>query len=258
VLVTGGTTSNNLSTPNNPLNGSYLGGQADGYIMKYNAAGNSLLAGTYIGTSSYDQAYFVEVDTSNNVYVTGQTMGNYPVVGNVYSNNGSRQFITKLDNNLSRIIYSTRFGQANAGTINISPTAFLVDRCENVYVAGWGGATNRNGQHHYGAVNRLLGSTVSMPLRDAIQSTTDGSDFYIIVLEKDARNLLFGSYMGGNNLSGFGEHVDGGTCGLTVRELSIMQYVPAVEDSPTSRRHPELQDQEIIVRTVTLLLSKLS
>ncbi|MEZ4687178.1 MAG: SBBP repeat-containing protein [Bacteroidia bacterium] len=32
-------------------------------------------AGTYIGTSQYDQSYFIEVDTSNNVYVTGQTMG---------------------------------------------------------------------------------------------------------------------------------------------------------------------------------------
>ena len=213
VLVTGGTTSNNLNVPNNPLNANYLGGPADGFIVKYNAAGNSLVAGTYIGTSSYDQSYFIEVDTSNNVYVTGQTMGNYPVVGNVYSNNGSRQFITKLDNNLSQIIYSTRFGQANAAGINISPTAFLVDRCENVYVAGWGGTTNNNTQnHHYGAVNQLLGSTISMPLQDALQTNTDGSDFYIIVLERDGRNLLFGSYMGGNNLSGFGEHVDGGTC----------------------------------------------
>jgi gliding motility-associated-like protein len=213
VLVTGGTTSNDLSVPNNPLYGSYQGGPADGFIMKYNSGGNNLLAGTYIGTNRYDQSYFIEVDTSNNVYVTGQTSGNYPVVGNVYSNNGARQFITKLDNNLHRIIYSTRFGQANAANINISPTAFLVDRCENVYVAGWGGSTNNStGAHHYGAANGLLGATVGMPLRDALQTTTDGSDFYIIVIERDARNLLFGSYMGGNNLSGFGEHVDGGTC----------------------------------------------
>ena len=38
-------------------------------------------------------------------------------------------------------IYSTNFG-TNATTPNISPTAFLVDRCENVYVSGWGGSTN--------------------------------------------------------------------------------------------------------------------
>jgi hypothetical protein len=48
-----------------------------------------------------------------------------------------------------------------------------------------------------------------LPLtNDAQQRTTDGTDFYNIVLAKDASSLLYASYFGGN---GTIEHVDGGT-----------------------------------------------
>ncbi|MFB0924789.1 MAG: PKD domain-containing protein, partial [Vicingaceae bacterium] len=43
---------------------------------------------------------------------------------------------------------------------------------------------------------------------DAQQSTTDGSDFYIMVLEDDASGIFYGSYFGSASAS---EHVDGGT-----------------------------------------------
>ncbi len=41
------------------------------------------------------------------------------------------------------------------------------------------------------------------------KSTTDGSDFYFFVLERDAQNILFASFFG--QVGGSGEHVDGGT-----------------------------------------------
>src|SRR6202008_52362 len=43
---------------------------------------------------------------------------------------------------------------------------------------------------------------------DAMQTTTDGTDFYFFVMAKNAQNILYGSYFGGN---GSIEHVDGGT-----------------------------------------------
>jgi PKD repeat protein len=43
---------------------------------------------------------------------------------------------------------------------------------------------------------------------DAMQSTTNGCDFYFIVLSRDAAALQYGSYFGGNLSE---EHVDGGT-----------------------------------------------
>ena len=204
IFVGGGTESGNFPTPGG-VTQSYQGGNADGFVVKVNNNGSSLVRGTYLGTDDYDQVYLLDLDRNNDVYVVGQTEGVYTIVnppaGSVYSNNGGKQFITKLGNNLSAISYSTVFGSNNANRPNISPTALLVDRCDNVYVTGWGGSTNPSG------------STNGMPTTsDAFDTSTDGSDFYTIVLSRDAQNLVYGSYFGGNNNNGeAGDHVDGGT-----------------------------------------------
>lgn len=57
------------------------------------------------------------------MYIVGQTSGAYPVTASVYSNPGSSQFITKLNSDLSEIIFSTVFGSGSS-IVNISPTAF--------------------------------------------------------------------------------------------------------------------------------------
>ena len=65
---------------------------------------------------------------------------------------------------------------------NISPGAFLVDRCENVYVSGWGGALNSG----RGFANS--GTSGLTTTSNALQKTTDGSDFYFFVLERGAKS----------------------------------------------------------------------
>src|SRR5690606_23150012 len=79
---------------------------------------------------------------------------------------------------------------------------FLVDVCGFIYASGWGGSVNTSW-------NSLTGNTFGMPITaNAFQSTTDGSDFYFIVLGPDATYLEYATYFGGN---GSAEHVDGGT-----------------------------------------------
>lgn len=178
-------------------------GTADGFVAKLSNNGNNITAATYLGTSSYDQAFILDIDRSNNVYVFGQSLGSYPVTQGVYSNTNSRQFIHKLNNNLNTTAYSTTFGRASYSFINISPTALLVDVCENVYAVGWGGSVNSDFQFN-------AGTTFSMPVtQDAYQSITDGSDFYLISLSRDATSLVYATYFG--EIGGVGDHVDGGT-----------------------------------------------
>lgn len=209
VYFTGGSTGPGL--PVSP--GAYqpaFGGVTDGFVAKLAANGSTILNCTYIGTNLYDQTFLIELDEDFNVYVTGQTESNgFPVVPpagqSVYQVPNSKQFIMKFDNNLG-LLFSTKFGSSGGQFPNISPTAFLVDRCDNIYVTGWGGITNSN----------LPGSTtVGMPLTaNALKLNTDGSDLYLIVLSRNAQTLVYGSYLGGNNGFGAfsGEHVDGGTC----------------------------------------------
>ena len=136
------------------------------------------------------------MDDFEDVYIIGQTLGNYPVVNASYSNPNSPQFIHKLNSSLTSTEYSTVFGSGSLAAVNISPTAFLVDKCGNVYVSGWGGGFNS--ATGGAAFNPIAGGSVlGMPLTvDAQQSTTDGSDFYFFVMERDATGLLYGSYLG--------------------------------------------------------------
>lgn len=196
IYVTGGTRSSNFPSTAGAYKTSHNGGKADGYITKIKKDGTAILFSTFIGTNAYDQTYFVQLDKNSDVYVVGQTEGAMPVTAGVYNNPGSGQFITKLNASLSTLIFSTVFGNGS-GSPNISPSAFLVDYCENIYVSGWGG-------------NIITGpGTFGMPLTaNAIQSTTDGFNFYLFVLSTDATSLLYATYFGGAQSL---EHVDGGT-----------------------------------------------
>ncbi|MFZ5552217.1 MAG: PKD domain-containing protein [Bacteroidota bacterium] len=195
IYVCGGTISSDFPVTGSALQPTFQGGTCDGYIVSLDPLTGAQVKGTYLGTNSYDQTYLIEIDINDDVYVTGQTKGAWPVSGGVYSNANGKQFIHKLDPSLSATIYSTVFGSGNT-TINISPTAFLVDNCENVYVSGWGGNVN------------VEGNTAGLAVTsDAYQLTTDGSDFYFIVLERDANSLLYATFFGGPPA----EHVDGGT-----------------------------------------------
>lgn len=194
VFVTGGTESTNFPVTSGALQSTKAGG-IDAFIASFNGITGAQVNGTYLGTSSYDQSYFIEIDNSNDIYVLGQTKGNWPVSSGVYNNNNGRQFVHKLNPSLTSTILSTRFGSGGAN-INISPNAFLVDNCYNVYVSGWGGTTNNEG------------STTGLAVTpDAFDASTDGSDFYFLVLERDFQSLLYASFFGGSPA----EHVDGGT-----------------------------------------------
>ncbi len=217
LVVAGGATSNNLPTTAGVLFPVYQGASADGFIGKISNDGKTLNALTYFGTASYDQVYIVQMDKNQNIYVYGQSesMDGTLVKNALYSSVNSGVFVSKLANDLKSIIWSTTFGSGD-GKINLSPTAFMVDLCNKVYLTGWGspnggfeGLANYlvdpSGNTGYNGARGTAGLTVTP---DAFQSTTDGSDFYIMVLEADASAISYASFFGGNQTE---EHVDGGT-----------------------------------------------
>lgn len=206
LYVAGGTASNNFPIRGNPIYGAYRGGICDGFIAHVSADGSSILQSTYMGanTVAADQVYGIQLDSRGFVYIMGTTEGSWPIQPPpntaTFYNDNSKQFIAKLQPDLSAFVYSTTFGK-NASTPSISPVAFLVDRCENVYVSGWGGGIDID-------LRYPNSNTRGLPLKSPLQRTTDGQDFYFFVLQRDATDILFGSYFGGN---GTYEHVDGGT-----------------------------------------------
>ncbi|MBC8109774.1 MAG: PKD domain-containing protein, partial [Verrucomicrobia bacterium] len=208
IYVCGATRSTNLPTSAGTLK-TTIGGSEDGFVAIYE--NNLLTKLTYLGTSENDQAYLLDLDSQENIYVLGLTFGNYPVTAGVYSNAGGGQFIHALSNDLTTTILSTRIGSGN-NRPNISPTSFLVNDCGNVYLAGWGGNINTSD----GTGNS---STNGLPVTaDAFKATTNGDDFYFVILEKGIKSLLYATFFGENSPAR-GNHVDGGTCRFDKRGI---------------------------------------
>ncbi|MDR3714961.1 MAG: PKD domain-containing protein [Puia sp.] len=190
-----------------PVNG---GGVCDGFLTIISSDGTTQKKMTYLGTTEADAIYGVQLDKQGFPYVMGTTNGRWTRTANAaYYNDGGKQFVGKLQQDLSGYVYCTTFGSGGGapGKPNISPVAFLVDRCENVYISGWGGWISSQGDP-YG-----LAGTTGMPVTpDAIKSGTDNRDFYFIVLKKNASALLYGTFFGQtDNAQSLSEHVDGGT-----------------------------------------------
>lgn len=207
LFLAGGTNSpdfphEQFTFPQNAFDATF-NGEVDGWIAKLKGDGTQILNCTFTGTQLFDQAYFLDLNSAEEVYVYGQTSSlSFPISPGIYNKPNSGQFLQKFNNDLSKREFSTVFGSGR-GIPDISPTAFLVNDCGIIYMSGWAG----------GALNSIVNgwNTSSFGLQvsvDAFQKTTSGNDFYFIVLYDDAKRFLYGTFLGGNQSF---THVDGGT-----------------------------------------------
>ena len=204
VFVCGGTSSATFPATAGAYRATAPGGPADGFVARISADGRTLERATYLGTSSLDLAQLLQLDAAGGVYVLGQSLGLYPNTTGLAGRPGGPQFIQKLDSDLAIAPFSITFGNVPGTAFkqpNLVPTAFLVDDCERVYISGWGGADN---------AGYLGGSTGGLPVTaGAVQSITDGSDFYLAQFAPGLTRLEYATFFG--EFGGVGEHVDGGT-----------------------------------------------
>ena len=213
VIICGGTQSVDFPLSFSAIQGA-IGGDVDGFFTRITNAGQTIDYSTYYGSSDYDQLYFIETDASDNVYVFGQTEHTQVdfILNADYNTIGGGQVITKFDSGMENIVWSTAFG-TGGGQPNISPTSFLVDVCDRIYLSGWGGPTGNTGLG-------VIGMDVTP---DAYKDVATNGDFYLMVLLDDASDIFYGSFFGGNQSD---EHVDGGTSRFS-RKGQIYQAVCA-------------------------------
>jgi hypothetical protein len=107
--------------------------------------------GSFLGGTRFDYVLGVAVDSSGNIYVTGQTnSANFPTTGGVSPNtltpsgttcgsvNCPDVFVTKLDPTGSTLLYSTYLGGSGADV----GTGIAVDGSGNAYVTGYTDSTD--------------------------------------------------------------------------------------------------------------------
>ena len=123
-------------------------------MTKLNAAGSAKLYSTYLGSSSFDWASGIAIDSGGNAYVAGYTSSaGFPVVGGVQAgfNGFYDAFVSKLNPLGNGLTFSTLYGGTGADQAN----AIAVDTSGNMFI---GGQT----------------SSLDLPLQGAIQSFNVG------------------------------------------------------------------------------------
>lgn len=212
-VIAGYTSSGNFPTTPGTVHPTAQGNE-DGFLCVFASNGNTMTAGTFLGTTDAERAYRLQIDpANNNIYVCG-TGEQYPISAGVYSNAGGNIYIDRLNPTLTVSQLSTRIGGTNAASPSfLSPAAFLLDECKNIYVSCLGAGF----------------SSATLPLSPNAYQTTQGG-FWLCVLYPDYANLLYATYMGSA-----GDHIDGGSSRF---DPSGIVYQSVCTSSPTAYQFP--------------------
>jgi uncharacterized protein (TIGR03437 family) len=177
IYIAGSTSSLDFKTKN-PLQAIYRGG-TDVFISKLKSDGSDSLYSTYLGGSSFDEAYGISVDSGGNAYVTGATSSNdFNTLNPVQSiNQGNLDaFVAKVDPQGSALVYSTYLG---GSAVDVAYD-IAVDVTFNAYITGHTFSTDFN---------------VVIPL----QSNNRGNaDAFITRINSTGTALDFSTYLGGS------------------------------------------------------------
>lgn len=193
ILVSGGTDSTDFPTSNalqptaggGPTNNAIT---SDAFLTKLNPSGTAVLFSTYWGGTGSEQATNVSVDSSDNIFLVGETTStDFPTLNPLEGrspNNGAQitGFVTKFKSDGSSTLFSTYFGGTGSDTI-------------------FGSAVDPNGNLF------LSGNTTStdLPVNNAIQSTYGGgaSDGFVSEISANGSSLLFSTFLGGTGTDAF-------------------------------------------------------
>lgn len=101
-------------------------GSRDVWLAKYNSSGTRLWT-QQLGTASDDYSYGIAVDSTGNVYITGNTYGN---LGGINAGS-SDAYVAKFNSRGDRL-WTQQFGTSNYEYVY----DITVDRFNNLYLAG--------------------------------------------------------------------------------------------------------------------------
>jgi hypothetical protein len=124
----------------NPIQSGF-GGLSDGFALKINAAGSSLVYSTYLGGSATEEVHGLALDSAGCAYVTGSTSSQNMVLKNplqVALKGANDAFVVKLAPSGSEYLYSTYLG----GNYQDYGLGVAVDPGGNAYVIGYTTSTD--------------------------------------------------------------------------------------------------------------------
>jgi len=172
----GYTSSSNFPATSGAWDTSY--NSTDGWVAKFNQNGSGLVFATYLGGTSSDYVYALDISYDGKAIVTGYTSSsNYPTTSNAYDNSYSSTdiFVTKFNFTGSSLEYSTYLG----GTSSEYGYSICDDDNGNIYVAGYTNSSN-------------------YPLVNSIRYSYQSSEG-VITKFNSSGGLVASTYIGGNS-----------------------------------------------------------
>ena len=167
-------------------------GSDDIYLLKLNADGDFVSVAQF-GSTGYDQASSIAVDSSDNVLLFGNTRGTIdldPGAGTAnFSPSNGDFFIVKLDSN-GTYTWSAGFTGANYGYASETGEALATDSSGNVYATGY----------YNGTVDFDPGAGT------ANMTATGNPDAFVLKLNSSGA-LLWAKSLGGSNAA-YGRSID--------------------------------------------------
>ncbi len=158
-----------------------------GFVAKLKPDGSAFVFASYLGGSSGDQVLGLALDSSRNIYVTGDTYSDdFPVTSGAFQTafpSSATTFVTKLNSSGSGLIYSTFLGGIPGGYGAAYATGIAVDNAGEAVVTG----TTTNSSF------RLMN-----PLQTSIPSNFDGDASYIAKFNAAGTALLFSTFFSGS------------------------------------------------------------
>ncbi len=202
--VVGATSCSDFPTTVGALQPAVTGGGGDGFVAKFNAAGNDFIYCTYLGgaAAGLDEANGVAIDFKGRAYVVGTTSSpSFPTtpgaLQETYGGGTSDGFITKLDRDGASVVWSTFLGGGE--TIKSDGADYINDI-----------ALDPNNVHD--SIVYVTGSTESydFPLVRPFQIEVRKFEAFVAKIDEGGDRILYSTVLGGlQNDSGNGIAVDG-------------------------------------------------
>jgi hypothetical protein len=159
---------------------------ASAFVTKLDPTGTTLVYSTYLISTGvwYASAHAnaIAVDDSGDAYVTGATVGDFPVTSGAFQTSNHNEFtafVTKLNPTGSALVYSTYLGGSGGDSAN----ALALNASGNAYIAGTTGSTD-------------------FPVTPGSFQTTNkatSSTAFISELNATGSDLIYSTYLGGSS-----------------------------------------------------------
>jgi len=175
IIVMG--SSNSIDFPTvNPYQGSKKGGSLDIVLLKIDGETNEIIFSTYFGGSYSDWGYALDVDSENNIAITGSTYSiDLPLMNELQSSNlgGVSAYISEFSSDGQTLLFSTFWGS----TGNDWGVDIVYDSEDSIIITG-------------GTMSS------SFPTKNALQENFEGGIDAIVVKVDNSNTLIFSTIIG--------------------------------------------------------------